>query len=185
MATREQVLQAVRAWLIHTTGLLGAKVVIAGDDAPRPAMPYLTVLPLSLHARIGTDEVKYVDAGVTQTEAGVGDRRGSVQVAGFGTDVADLLDRAALSVGLPTAAAVLTALGTGVSVYGTTAPLDRAQLRDTGFEMSAVMDVMVTYRTSTTPVTSPHAETLEYEIAIESDPTPPPDLDLEGSVSAI
>lgn len=183
MATREEVIQAVRQWLAHTTGLALAKIIIGGDAGTRPAMPYITVQPLSIHARIGTDEIEYVDVGLTQTESGVGDRRGSVQVSGYGTSAADLLDQAALSVYLPTAQAVLTALGTDVGIYRTTAPLDRSQLRDTGFETSAVMDVFVTYRSETTPVTSPHAETLEFEISIADDPTPPANIEIEGSVT--
>ena len=183
MATREQVLQALRAWLIHCTGLTTDKIIIAGDKGPRPSMPYLTVRPLTMHSAVGTGEVVYTTVGLTQVEQVVGDRRATVQVAAYGTTAADLLDEAALRIDSPLAQAAVESLGTGVGVNRAMAPISREQLRGTGFEASAIRDFQLSYRTETTAATAPHAKILAYDLTIEDDPTPPADLTISGSVT--
>lgn len=178
--SREEVLQALRTWLIATTGLASDRVLIANDDTMRPAMPYLTVRPLAMHIPIGTGEATYTDIGATQTEQATGDRRATIQVAAYGSTAADILDDAALAIDLPTAQAVASA--EGIAVYRSMSPISRQQLRATAFEVSAIRDFEVSYRRTTTAVASPHAETLAYDLTIQDDPTPPADLVESGSV---
>ena len=178
--TREDVLQAMRAWLASTTGLALASIVLAGEDTMRPPMPYLTVQPLSMHGPIGTGEVTYTDTGSAQTETVTGDARATVQVSAYGTSAADILDDAALKIDLPTAQAVAAALD--VAIYRALSPIDRLTLRSTAMEVSAVRDFEVAYRRTTTATASPYADEIVLDINIVDTPTPPADLALTGSI---
>jgi hypothetical protein len=64
-STQEQILQAVRAWLVRCTGLSASQIILWGDKGPRPALPYLTVRVILSGAQVGTGEAVYSETTTT------------------------------------------------------------------------------------------------------------------------
>uniref|UniRef100_A0A6H1ZM14 Phage neck terminator protein gp12-like domain-containing protein n=1 Tax=viral metagenome TaxID=1070528 RepID=A0A6H1ZM14_9ZZZZ len=164
---REQILQAVRAWVKYCTGLADAKVLVGGNAAPRPAMPYVVVTSLLPGSLVGTSErVLSLDDDLDLLENTVGDFRGSVSVDAFGRTASDLVAAMQLRIEHSLAQAVLTPYGVGISqILSVRNALD---LRDTLYEEQAGMDLEVVYRLDTPPVDAPAALIIGWDVTIES-----------------
>lgn len=185
-SAREQVLQAVRAWAVHCTGLASTKVIVGGDAAPRPALPYLAVTVLLPSVPVGSGELLHsvVTAGTppvtTPYDRVLGQRRATVQVDAYGRTASDLLERLALCIELPTAQAVLEPYGVGVArVLGAR---NGMMLRDTAYEERGVLDLEVTYAIETIPAVAAAADHLGYTVTIDRTSNPPADLVVTGTV---
>lgn len=90
----EDAQQAMRRWLITTTGLPDERVIFANQNAPRPKVPYATVNARVATRRLGAfDEERLID-----DEPGVIDRRGhrvvTASVNVFGPSALDLAEAA-------------------------------------------------------------------------------------------
>lgn len=179
-SVREQVVQAARAWVVHVTGLAATKVIVGGDSAPRPAMPYSVVTMIAPPAPVGTtDLVRSVDANGWLFDSVRGYYRSTVQVDVFGRTAADLLERLVLCVDLPTAQAVVAAYDVGISrIVGAR---NGMVLRDTAYEEHGVLDLEVVCAVETLPAAAAHAEHVGWTVTLDRTPNPPPDLTETGT----
>ena len=110
-----------------------------------------------------------------------GQRRATVQVSGYGTDAPELLEQVRLSLGSPvTRAAAETTYG--ISLGPVVSQQDLTALRETDFELAALLELAVNYRTDSIPVASPEASRIDLLVTLDGDDTPP---DLIAGVSLV
>jgi len=184
VSVREQVLQGVRAFCRAATGLAQGSVIAASQGALRPAMPYLVVEVVTPGVQVGTDELLR-DLGGTygsMREWVRGHRRATVQVSGYGTDAPELLEQVRLSLESESVRGPVEALYS-ISLARVVTAQDLTALRQTDFEVAAMMDLEVTYRLDTAPVASPEAASIVLALTFDSDPNPP--ADLTGGVTLV
>jgi hypothetical protein len=70
MTTREELLQAIRGWLMAGTSLTDLQVIPADDKGPRPALPYVTVKVLAADIPIGRDAKRSIEVVVVTVTGG-------------------------------------------------------------------------------------------------------------------
>jgi hypothetical protein len=70
MTVAEQILQAIRAWLMAVTALTDAQVIPSDDKGPRPALPYVTVKVLAADIPIGRDAKRSIEVVVVTVTGG-------------------------------------------------------------------------------------------------------------------
>ena len=94
MTIKNDITQALRAWVIAATGY-DNEHVIPGDDADpeRPSFPYIVVDILTLNIREGSDQIiQTYNAVDDQLEEKVlGRRRGTISLRGFGVGSGDAI----------------------------------------------------------------------------------------------
>lgn len=183
MSIRERLIQGVRTFVKTATGLGDSAVLVAQQTMPRPALPYLTVEVVTPGVQVGEDELFYDlgGAGGTMREWVRGQRRATVQVSGYGTDAPELLEQVRLSLGSPvTRAAAETTYG--ISLGPVVSQQDLTALRETDFEVAALLELAVNYRTDSIPVASPEASRIDLLVTLDGDDTPP---DLIAGVSLV
>jgi hypothetical protein len=95
MATWAQIEQALRAWIMTTTGLHDSKVIFADQDAPRPVSgPFATIKGRLSRTRIGAFDEEAAseddDSDIIRTQR----RRLTVSINLIGTDALSLADDA-------------------------------------------------------------------------------------------
>lgn len=177
MSIRERLIQGVRTFARAATGLADASVLVAQQSTTRPALPYLTVDVVTPGVQVGEDELFYDlgGAGGTMREWVRGQRRATVQVSGYGTDAPELLELVRLALGSPVTRA--TAETTyGISLGPVVSQQDLTALRETDFEVAAMLELAVNYRTESTPVASPEASRVELLVTLDGGDDPSPDL---------
>jgi hypothetical protein len=176
VSIRERLIQGTRAFVRSATGLSSAAVVVAQQTGPRPALPYLTVEVVTPGVQVGEDELFYDlgGAGGTMREWVRGQRRATVQVSGYGTDAPELLEQVRLSLGSPvTRAPAETTYG--ISLAGVVSQQDLTALRETDYEIAALLELAIHYRTESAPVASPEASRIDLLVTLDG-VDPPADL---------
>jgi len=195
-APAETLRQAVLAWVaayanptgvaLVTTGT-GAQVqvIFAGQDSPRPDLPYLTISITSLGPADGHDEARVtLDGSDVPQHTAYGRRTASVSIQGYGEDTAEWLEELRLSCALADDVAdTLEAAGyprLGFYTEGTVQQID--QLLDTSTEDRYSLDVSCHYTVSSAARTQVELATIEATVTQTSDAYP--DLETTITVSA-
>lgn len=130
--------QALRAWLIATTGLPDSRVIFANRNAPRPPAPYAVVNPDVSTIRVGSyDEARGTDDPDVLER--VGQRRILVSVNLFGSDAKARLE-AALE-GLESEAQQGALAAAGLSFIEHAQAQDRTEMLATRYRGRAQADV--------------------------------------------
>jgi hypothetical protein len=147
VSTRTDIEDVVRSWLVAAGASGGipsadSAVIIADQDGPRPALPYLTVRVLLYDLPVGEDE-SAVDDADPPTVRQRGQRTGTVSVNAYGTGAEDWLERAVLLLRSPSVAALLLAGGLTIRPEGGISNL--SGLRDTGTETRFHRDFAIDY----------------------------------------
>lgn len=155
--TREQLIQAMRALVIATTGLAGASVRPADQKAPRPGALYATVRVQSMGRGFGHDARTYSDA---ENEDGdivvdiVGQRAATVVVAAYGPGACDALDQVRRASRLAAVREdILDDLGIALTEIGDV--VDVTALRGDDFEEQANLTMTVRYAVEYTDAVAP------------------------------
>lgn len=96
MTVSDQILIAVRGWLLAATGLVETpedrRIIPADDRGTRPNLPYITVRVMAQDTRTMHDErVQKTNAAGVLDENIIGHRRATVQLDAYGTTSDDLL----------------------------------------------------------------------------------------------
>lgn len=176
MSIRERLIQGVRTFAKTATGLGDSAVLVAQQTMPRPALPYLTVEVVTPGVQVGEDELFYDLGGTggTMREWVRGQRRATVQVSGYGTDAPELLEQVRLALGSPVTRA--TAETTyGISLAGVVSQQDLTALRETDYELAALLELAIHYQTESVPVASPEASRIDLLVTLDG-VEPPADL---------
>lgn len=186
--TREQLLQAIRAYLIGVSGYDGSKVIVSWGQSPdgsvsavRPVPPYLSVQVITdvalgrPQARVGVVDGTYVSQQVQG-------RACRVQVSGYG-DVLDAMEAAQLEHNGPSSAA-LALCDAGVSVRSWSDVLDATTLRDTAGEPSYSMDLLCYIERAGTAVEVPFATSVIADLTLTRDDSGTAVADIDASVSS-
>lgn len=177
MSAREKVIQGVRAFCRAATGLGQGAVIVADQNGLRPALPYLVIEVVTSGVQVGTDELMR-DLGGTygaMREWVRGHRRATVQVSGYGTDAPELLEQVRLCLESPAVRDPVETLYS-ISLARVVTVQDLTTLRQTAYEVAAMMDLEVTYRLDTVPVASPEAASIVLGVTLDRTPNPPADL---------
>jgi hypothetical protein len=147
VSTRTDIEDVVRSWLVAAGASGGipsadSAVIIADQDGPRPALPYLTVRVLLYDLPVGEDE-SVVDDADPPTVRQRGQRTGTVSVNAFGSGAEDWLERAVLLLRSPSVRALLDAGQLTVRPEGGSNNLSR--VRDDKTEVRFQRDFFVDY----------------------------------------
>ena len=142
--TNDQALQALRDWVVTAAGLADDHVIIARPNAPRPSMPYATLV-FTATSSIGVDgrDIGPVSGGGASIVI-TGHRRTTAQVQFFGganeaaSDYCEAL-RTAQSKPVPQTQAVKA----GIAVADVGPTVDLSALVDTGYETRAAVAVTI------------------------------------------
>lgn len=155
--TREQLIQAVRAIVIATTGLAAAQVIPAQDKGPRPTGLYATVRVQSMSRGFGHDARTYSDV---EDDAGdivvdiVGQRSATVVIAAYGDGAADALDLVQRAQRLLAVREdILDDLGIALTEIGSV--VDVSALRGDVIEQQANLTLTVRYAVEYTDAVAP------------------------------
>lgn len=170
----EALLQKVREWLIHVTGLSGGRVIPSDDAGTRPQLPYLTVTVSVSDIEEGTDETHFdYDASDDELDVSVTmDRRATASINAYGRRGATLLAAAQRSLSKPSVQSVLDDLKIGVEANSDIQ--DVSELVDSEREKRFVRDFDVRYRLRTEDEPVPYLESFEGELTMESDESTEP-----------
>lgn len=150
LVTISEVENAVRAWILSTTGLDGSRVWFAQQPVPSPAIdsgePRITIDVGDLRP-IGQDELRHDfdssrPAGQEIQYTAIGPREVTVSVQAFAEEGAgELLERAMTGLRLPSVRDALNAAGVGVLRVGTVRRL--SVVRGTTYEDRALLEVVL------------------------------------------
>jgi hypothetical protein len=150
----EAILQGVRAALKAAASLTDAQVIVYGEDAIRPPLPYLAV-------RVAADRpvgdpwaIEALSAG-HPTEAAKGNREAAVTVLGFGRGSAVWLETFAIRLGFGAVADAIAAAGFALTPEGPT--VETPTVVDSGHEARFSRDFVAQYAIASTAETGTEA----------------------------
>ena len=187
MTVRDDLLTAIRRWIQLSVGFsdieagfasaagVEVKVILARQDAPRPAKPYLTLLLTSLDERIGEDhEVESLTGAGAPQRQSRGARRARLSVNGYGDEAEDWLREAGLGLRRNDVGKALFEAGLGILVA--TPVTDISAVVDSGFEGRFLAEYEILYGVASAAEELLAVETVSTEAAIG-------DTDLSISIS--
>jgi len=183
MSIHEDILQAVRSWLKTALTLTDAKVIVAEDDGPRPAMPYLTVKVLAHDIPEGWDEVIRTISGDNPVNAVRGQRSFTVSVQGFGAGAEEYLQDAVLSLQLDSTQDSLTDAKISLFPLGGATP--DAAVRDTSFEPRFIREFEGHYQITSGTATGVPLEDVVTTVTLNEDEADEMDASRTYDLSAL
>jgi hypothetical protein len=143
--TRAEIEDKVRSWLLAAGaagGLAGGTVIMADQNGPRPAPPYLLVKTVVHDIRIGEDERLVNDDTPPQIRLR-GQRYNTLSVQAFGEQAVQWLERATLRLYSPAILELTNVAGVAIQTEGGLTNL--SGLRDQAIETRFVQDIRVDY----------------------------------------
>lgn len=141
----DQILIAVRDWILAATDLPGDRVVPADDSGTRPNLPYITIRILtSDNPTAWAEKTWSYDEDEDRLDQNIiGRRRGSIQLDGYGRGAYQYLADAALKLEATPVRRVLR--GHGLTVHKGGVINDISQLVDDEIEKRYQRDHTITY----------------------------------------
>lgn len=118
MSVRSSIEDGIRAWLVLAGANGGipspdSSVIYANQDAPRPALPYLTVRVFVYDVQVHEDE-SLIDDSDPPLWRGRGQRTSTVSVNGYGIGADEWMERAVFMLRSPSVVASLNESGLAV-----------------------------------------------------------------------
>lgn len=174
----EDLMQAIRRWVMLSTSLPGERVIPADDPGTRPPMPYITVGFTTYDLELGTDEQRLSVSEDDELQVEVyGERQTSVSLNAYGRQGADLLALCHTSLSQPLAQRLLDK--ECVTLRAATATQDISALVDERIEKRFVKDFFATYAIQSSAQAMPHVEEVELDGALNSQTHTPLPITLE------
>lgn len=169
--THEEIVQALRAWLMAANSLPDTKVVPAETKMVKVPKAYLTV-KLSLNdVQTGEDEdVWEISGGGAPTTKARGDRSGIASIQGIGAGSSAYLSTAKQSLRLPSIKALVDSKGLTIEPEG--GIQDLSALLDTAFEERFLQEFAISYSRETAPEELVELVTTEVDMTLSSDVAP-------------
>lgn len=170
--------EALRQWIITSTGLKDAKVIFADQAATRPQPPYAIIKPFPGIRRIGAyDEERLTDEpGIINR---IGQRRLTVSVNIWGPGAIAMMEAA--QDGLERYDVMDGLEAAGLAPWNRGESKDLTGLMETNYEERAQIDVVFGY-TSESEEDVSYIATVEYEGQYNAGGDPPINIETSGTI---